>query len=146
MSGLSLDTLEIKNASVESLLDEPARKYLKPDTITANILRSYNLVFTQIEITANPPITGNQIIVSDAIRAIAAWFCFGTYGQSISSVLQLQDIAAFEANLKFYKDIALMYGGKIGVSIDTSGKGIEPTLNDTIPVINSGNSLLDTDD
>ncbi len=141
MSGLTLETLDIKNATVESLLDEPAKKFLKPDTITAMILRSYNLVFTQIEITV-----GNQILVSDGIRAIAAWFCFGTYGQSISNVLQLQDIAAFEANLQFYKDIALMYGGKIGVTLDVSGNAADPTLNDPIPVINSGNSLLDTDD
>ena len=146
MAGLTFDQLALKIEGVKDLLDQPARKFLKSDTITTVLNRSYNLVNFQITITANPPTTGNQIMVVDAVYAISAWMCFGIFGQSISNTLQLQDISAYEANLQHYKDMAIMAAGFIGVSIDTSSEtGSTPPLDDPLPVFTSGGSLIDQD-
>ncbi len=146
MAGLTFDQLELKNDTVKDLLDQPAQKYLKADTITVVLRRSFNLIDYQITITANPPVTGNQLLVVDAIYAIAAWMCFGIFGQSISSTLQLQDISAYEANIKHYRDMANMAASFIGVSLDTTNDaGSSPPLDDAFAVITSGGSLLDQD-
>ena len=146
MAGLTFAQLDVKIDGVKDNLDEPVKKFLKSDTITQMLNRAYNLINYQITITANPPETGNQILVVDAIYAIASWMCFGIYGQSVSSTLQLQDISAYEVNLKHYKDMALMAAGFIGVSIeinDDGGSGTDVPLSDGIPVWTSSGSLLD---
>lgn len=137
MSGLALDALDVKEADVKKLLDQPAQKFLKPETIIAVILRAYNMIFYQIDID-----TTNKIVVEDAIRAIAAWHCFGAYGNSISSSLQLQDIGAFRANLEHYKELAQSSAALINVDIMTKA---EQTLSDGLPIIKTGGSLIDID-
>ncbi len=146
MAGLTFEDLELKIDGVKDNLDQPVQKYLKNDTITQMLNRAYNLINYQITITANPPTEGNQILVVDACYAIASWMCFGIYGQSISNTLQLQDISAYEANIKHYRDMANMAASFIGVSLDTTDEaGSSPPLDDPISVITSGGSLLDTD-
>lgn len=137
MSGLALIALDVKEADVKKLLDQPAQKFLKIETIIAVILRAYNMIFYQIDIDAT-----NKIVVEDAIRAIAAWHCFGAYGNSISATLQLQDIGAFRANLEHYKELAQSAAALVNVDIMTEA---EQTLSDALPVIKTGGSLIDID-
>lgn len=137
MSGLTYVQLDPKLSVVENILDEPAKKFLKNDTIVEMMKRSYNLIFDQIDINAN-----NQVIVLDAIYAISAWMCFGTFGQSISNQLQLQDIGAFRENLRHYKEVALQYAARIGVNLEAE---LQQPLSDSLPYINTGGSLLDRD-
>ena len=138
MSGLTLLVLDIKEETIKNLLDEPAQKFLKSDTILAMITRSYDLIFEQIDINVT-----NQIPVTNAIRALSAWMCFGTYGQSISNSLQLQDLGSYRINLEHYKELADLYTSRIGVNLDQT---TDPTLNDSIAIIDTGRSLLDEDD
>ena len=138
MSGLALSALTgVKESEVKKLLDQPAQKFLKIETITAVIRRAYNMIFYQINID-----TVNQTVVVDAIHAIAAWHCFGAYGNSISQALQLQDIGAFRANLEHYKELAQSAAALINVSIMTEA---EQTLNDPLPILETGGSFIDID-
>lgn len=134
MSGLTLSDLDLKEIEVKKLLDEPAVRYLKDDTIKAMTSRAYDLIFYQIDINA-----ANQIIVVDAIYAISAWWAFGAYGQSISGALQLQDIGAFKANLEHFKVVAQQFASLIGIDLSMESN---PTVDDPIPTIATGNSLL----
>ena len=137
MSGLTLTQMQLKESEVKKLLDQPAQKFLKIETITAVIVRAYNMIFYQIDIT-----TTNQAIVTDAIYAIASWHCFGAYGNSISSSLQLQDIGAFRANLEHYKEVAQSAAALINVDIMEKAK---QTLSDSLPTIETGGSFIDID-
>ena len=134
MSGLSLNDLELKENEVKKLLDEPAERYLKADTIVAMTTRAYDLIFYQIDINA-----ANKTIVIDTIYAISAWWSFGAYGQSISGTLQLQDIGAFRANLEHYKVVAQQFASLIGIDLSMESN---PTVDDPIPIIETGGSLL----
>ena len=138
MSGLTQSQLDLKEDVVKNLLDEPVQKYLKTATINEMMTRSYNLIFHQIDINA-----GNQIAVKDAIYAISAWYCFGTYGQSVSNSLQLQDVGAFRANLMHYKEVAQQFASLIGINLDKSNI---PPVDDPIAVIDTGRSLLNEQD
>ncbi len=134
MSGLAKSALALKEIKVKELLDEPAVRYLKDNTIITLMGQAYDLIFHQIDINA-----ANQIIVVDTIYNITAWRAFGAYGQSISGALALQDIGAFRANLEHYKDVAQQYASLIGIDLsDTS----TPTVDDQIPILQTGNSLL----
>lgn len=135
MSGLTFDQLKLKEAKVKELLDEPAVKFLKDTTVLALLSRSYDIAFFQIDITVT-----NQIMVTNAIYAIAAWHGFGTYGQSISTTLQLQDIGAYKANLAHYKEIAQQLAILVGIDL---AKDITPVDDDPIAVMGVGGSLLD---
>ena len=137
MSGLTLAQLELKESKVKELLDQPAQKFLKIETITAVITRAYNMIFHQIDITSD-----NKTVVVDAIYAIAAWHCFGAFGGSISQSLQLQDIGAFRVNLEHYKELAQSAAALINVDIMDKA---EETLSDAIPVLESGGSFIDID-
>lgn len=137
MSGLTLAQLELKESKVKELLDQPAQKFLKIETITAVITRAYNMIFHQIDITND-----NKTVVVDAIYAIAAWHCFGAFGGSISQSLQLQDIGAFRVNLEHYKELAQSAAALINVDIMEKA---EETLSDAIPVLESGGSFIDID-
>ena len=137
MSGLTLAQLELKESKVKELLDQPAQKFLKIETITAVITRAYNMIFHQIDITSD-----NKTVVVDAIYAIAAWHCFGAFGGSISQSLQLQDIGAFRVNLEHYKELAQSAAALINVDIMEKA---EETLSDAIPVLESGGSFIDID-
>lgn len=142
MSGLTFEALALVESEVKTLLDEPARKFLQDATVLAILKRVYNLVFDQIDITVNPPATGNQIIVKDAIYAISAWESFGVYGQSISTNIQLQDISAYRANLDHLEGIAKRYAVRIGINLNPD----EATpMDDPIPVIKTGGSFIDID-
>ncbi len=138
MSGLTLIQLDLKEEKLKDLLDEPAQKFLKADTILTMITRSYDLINFQIDINS-----GNQIAVSNAIYAIAAWMCFGTYGQSISNSLQLQDLGSYRINLEHYKEIAEQFSVLIGINLSQT---TEQVVSDPIAVIDTGRSLLDEDD
>lgn len=134
MSGLSQDALDLKEIKVKELLDQPAVKYLKDDTIITLMGQAYDFIFYQIDINA-----ANKIVVVDTIYNITAWWSFGAYGQSISGALVLQDIGAFRANLEHYKEVAQMFASLISIDLsDTS----TPTVDDPVPVIATGNSLL----
>ena len=146
MSGLTFDQLELKEEDVKNLLDEPAQKFLKNVTIQALLKRNYNTVFSQIDITANPPATGNQLLVKDCINAVTAWHAFGTYGNSISQTLQLQDIEAYKANLEHYREIALSCSAAIGVRILFEEEDAKPPLSDPVPFVKYGGSLIDVDE
>jgi len=137
MSGLSLSQLSLKESEVKKLLDQPAQKFLKVETITSLIVRAYNMIFYQIDIN-----TDNQTVVVDAIYAIAAWHCFGAFGGSISQSLQLQDIGAFRVNLEHYKELAQSAAALINVDIMEKA---EQTLSDSIPVLETGGSFIDID-
>lgn len=137
MAGLTLTQMALKESEVEKLLDEPAKKFLKTPTITAMITRAYNLIFNQITID-----TVNQAIVTDAIYAIAAWHSFGTYGNSISAALSLQDIGAYRANLEHYKEVAMLFTSQINVDLS---RDVAQTLSDELPIIKYGGSLIDID-
>ncbi len=134
MSGLTLVALALKEIKVKELLDEPAVRYLKDDTIITIMGQAYDLIFYQIDINA-----ANQIIVVDTIYNITAWRAFGTYGQSISGALALQDIGAFKANLEHYKIVAQQYASLIGIDLEDDST---PPVDDPIPIIETGNSLL----
>lgn len=137
MSGLTLSQMELKESKVKELLDQPAQKFLKIETITAVIVRAYNMIFYQIDIN-----TANKIVVVDAIYAIAAWHCFGAYGNSISATLKLQDIGAFRANLEYYKELAKSAAALINVDIMTEAK---ETLSDPLSILETGGSFIDID-
>ncbi len=138
MSGLTLNDLDLKEIKVKELLDEPAVKYLKDDTIITIMGQAYDLIFYQIDINA-----ANKIIVIDTIYNITAWRAFGAYGQSISGALVLQDIGAFKANLEHYKNVAQQYASLIGIDLDDDST---PVVDDPIPIIATGNSLLNEKD
>lgn len=135
MADLTFDDLELKEEQVKLLLDEPAQKFLKSQTIQALQRRAYNLVAFQIEI-----VSGNQVNVIDAINAIAACWSFGAYGNSISNSLQMQDIDAYRANLEHYCDTSKMLAAQVGVNLDPE---VTATMSDPIPYINTGRSDLD---
>ena len=134
MSGLTKEDLKLKEIKVKELLDEPAVKYLKDNTIITLMGQAYDLIFHQIDINA-----ANQIIVVDTIYNITAWWAFGAYGQSISGALALQDIGAFRTNLEHYKEVAQIFASLIGIDLSDTSR---PTVDDPIPTINTGNSLL----
>ena len=134
MSGLTQDDLDLREIKVKELLDEPAIRYLKDSTILTIMAQAYDLIFYQIDINA-----ANKIIVIDTIYNITAWRAFGAYGQSISGALALQDIGAFRANLEHYKIVAQQYASLIGIDLEDDST---PVVDDPIPVINTGNSLL----
>lgn len=138
MVDLTFEDLGLQESQVKDLLDEPAKKYLKTATIQALQNKAYNFVAYQIDIVA-----GIQLQVKDAINSLAAWWAFGIYGQSISNSLQLQDIGAYRANLDYYKEIAKLSAAIIGVDIERSSK---PVLDDALPVIGSGRSMIDVDE
>ena len=135
MSGLTLLQMDLKEADVKVLLDEPAQKFLKTDTVKAHSTRAYNMIFYQIDINV-----ANQIVVKDAIYAISAWHCFGAYGNSISQTLQLQDVDAYRANLEHYKELATSAAALINVDIMEEA---EQTLSDALPILKSGGSMID---
>lgn len=141
MSGLTLTQLELKEEDVKALLDEPAQKFLKAKTIQVLYTRAYNTVFAQIDINAD-----NQTQVKDCIYAITAWHAFGTYGNSISMTLQLQDIEAYKANLDYYREIAISCAALIGVVILLKQDEAKPPLSDPIPILKYGGSLIDVDE
>lgn len=135
MSGLTYEQLNPKEDNVKALLDEPAQKYLKSTTIVEMMKRSYNYIFAQIDINV-----GNQLNVLDAIYAMSAWMAFGAYVNSISAELQLQDPAAIRAVLNHYKEVAAQFAGIVGVNIE---KEFKTVIDDPLPYINYGGSLLD---
>lgn len=137
MADITLETLDIKDSEIKELLDDPVQKFLKDATIRAMINRDYNLIAYQIEITAD-----NAENVKDAIRAMAVYECFVSYGQSISNTLQLQDISAYRANVENLKTIADRYAALIG--IDMNMETTQP-LGDPIAIIRVGGSINDVD-
>ena len=140
MVNLTIEQLELKASEVKKLLDQPAQKFLKTDTLIALYTRAYNSISYQIVID-----TDNQTVVTDAIHAITAWQAFGAYGNSISQTLQLQDIQAYEANLRHYKDVASTAAALIGIDLLKLGDNAIPPLSDPVPFISSGGSFLDED-
>ena len=137
MAEIRLDEFTLLTNDVKKLLDEPVQKYLIDTTIAAMQKRAYNIVSSQIIITSE-----NTDIVIDCINAIAAWHSFGSYGQSISNVLQLQDLDAYRANLEHYKEIAIGCANLIGIDLEAKAK---PVGSDTIPILKVGRSELDVD-
>ena len=140
MAGLSFTDLELKEEGVKLLLDQPAQKFLKTDTIQALLKRNYNTVFSQITIDSD-----NQDLVVDCIYAVSAWHAFGAYGNSISQTLQLQDIEAYKVNLDHYKEVAISCAALIGVVVLMTGDDAKPPLSDQIPFVKYGGSMIDVE-
>lgn len=140
MPNLTIEQLDLKASDIKQLLDEPVQKYLKTETIIALYTRAYNTIGYQITIDA-----ANQTVVKDAIYAISAWHAFGSYGNSISSALKLQDVEAYEANLRHYKEIAMAAAALIGVDLLKEGNKSDPPLSDSLPIIATGASMLDVE-
>lgn len=140
MVNLTIEQLGLSATEVKKLLDEPVKKFLKEETIIALYTRAYNIVGHQIIIDIT-----NQIMVIDCIYAITAWHSFGSYGQSISNHLQLQDIEAYEANLRHYKEIAINSAAYIGVKLELNYEDTKPPLSDPLPIIQYGGSMLDVE-
>ena len=140
MVNLTIEQLELKASEVKKLLDQPAQKFLKTETIIALYTRAYNSVTYQITIDSN-----NKDIVKDAIHAITAWQAFGAYGNSISQSLQLQDIEAYEANLRHYKEVAVSACALIGIDLLKSGTNQDSPLSDSFAFVSSGGSMLDVE-
>ena len=140
MVNLTLIQLDPQVSEVKKLLDEPAQKFLKTDTIVALYTRAYNVFNHKITIDAD-----NQIVVLDAIYAVTAWHAFGAYGNSIRRYLELRDIGPYEINLEHYKEIAVSAAALVGVDITLDGATDSVPLSDALPYINSGRSMLDVD-
>jgi len=140
MVNLTLIQLDPQVSEVKKLLDEPAQKFLKTDTIVALYTRAYNVFNHKITIDVD-----NQVVVLDAIYAVTAWHAFGAYGNSIRRYLELRDIGPYEINLEHYKEIAVSAAALVGVDITLDGATDSVPLSDALPYINSGRSMLDVD-
>ena len=140
MVNLTLLQLDPQVSEVKKLLDEPAQKFLKTDTIVALYTRAYNVFNHKITIDVD-----NQVVVLDAIYAVTAWHAFGAYGNSIRRYLELRDIGPYEINLEHYKEIAVSAAALVGVDITLDGSTDSAPLSDALPYINSGRSMLDVD-
>lgn len=140
MVNLTLLQLDPQVSEVKKLLDEPAQKFLKTDTIVALYTRAYNVFNHKITIDVD-----NQVVVLDAIYAVTAWHAFGAYGNSIRRYLELRDIGPYEINLEHYKEIAVSAAALVGVDITLDGATDSVPLSDALPYINSGRSMLDVD-
>jgi len=140
MVNLTLIQLDPQVSEVKKLLDEPAQKFLKTDTIIALYTRAYNVFNHKITIDVD-----NQVVVLDAIYAVTAWHAFGAYGNSIRRYLELRDIGPYEINLEHYKEIAVSAAALVGVDITLDGATDSVPLSDALPYINSGRSMLDVD-
>ena len=140
MVNLTLLELDPQVSEVKKLLDEPAQKFLKTDTIVALYTRAYNVFNHKITIDVD-----NQVVVLDAIYAVTAWHAFGAYGNSIRRYLELRDIGPYEINLEHYKEIAVSAAALVGVDITLDGATDSVPLSDALPYINSGRSMLDVD-
>ena len=140
MSGLTLLELDLTEAEVKKLLDQPAQKFLKTETIVSLNKRAFNIIDYQIDINEE-----NRKIVVDCIYAITAWQAFGAYGNSISQTLQLQDIEAYKTNLDHYRDIAYNYAALIGIDLNRKKQDAKAPLSDSIPLVLYGGSLIDVD-
>lgn len=132
MTGLTYDDLNFREEDTKQLLDIPAQEFLTNEIVLIVTRKIYNLVFDQIDINED-----NKIIVKDAIEAISAWQCFGIYGQSVSSKLQLQDISAFKTNSENYKEMAQLYAARIQINLNPKA---ESPLDDSLPYIEVGGS------
>lgn len=124
MVNLTFEELDLTVAKVKLFLDIRSAEFLQDETIVAVLQRSYNYVSGKITINEE-----NQVIVIDAIQAISTWQCYGIFGQSISNVLQIQDIDAYKTNLEYYKSVAAEAATNIGITLigDSSASGESTT-------------------
>lgn len=128
------NALEVKG--VLAVLDYPNQEFVTTSAIEYVLAKAHRFTVKRLR-----GVQFQNAAILDFVYALAAYWVFGSYAQSISRQFSQEDIGAYKTNLMFLKEMVLQHGVDLGIN---PFEKYDEKFDDYVPsIIAVGRSMVD---